>query len=143
MATVALGWLAIVTITNLCGLGVGKWIQNLGGVSTAVTIGLLAGAAILVRGAGVASQAPWIVGSRFELLSAFSVMCFSFIGIELASTMGDEMRDPERDLPRAVITAGVLALLKPMCATGVARPSNASRSPMRRYCRSSARWSRS
>lgn len=110
VATIALGWLAIITVANVRGLGVGKWIQNLGGVSTAVTIGLLAGAAIFVRGAGVAPHPPWLVGSRFELLSAFSVMCFSFIGIELASTMGDEMREPERDLPRAVITSGVLAL---------------------------------
>ena len=29
-------------------------------------------------------------------------MCFAFIGIELASTMGDEIRNPQRDMPRAI-----------------------------------------
>ena len=44
----------------------------------------------------------------------------------------------------AEYTGGVLALLKHYVRpTGVARPSNTSRSPMRRYCRSSTRWSRS
>lgn len=117
VATVAFGWLALVTLANLRGLGTGKWIQNLGGVSTAVTIGLLGAGALIGRHVGTAPGAQWLVGSPFELLSAFSVMCFSFIGIELASTMGDEMREPGRNLPRAVITAGVLALAAYLAVT--------------------------
>jgi amino acid transporter len=37
-------------------------------------------------------------------------MCFAFIGVELASTMGSEIKRPERDLPRATLAAGVVAL---------------------------------
>jgi amino acid transporter len=37
-------------------------------------------------------------------------MCFAFIGIELASTMGDEIEHPERDLPRAIAIAGGVSL---------------------------------
>ncbi len=32
-----------------------------------------------------------------SLLSAFGVMCFALVGLELASIMGDEIRDPQQD----------------------------------------------
>jgi len=38
-------------------------------------------------------------------------MCFAFMGLELASTMGSEMRHPERDLPRAALAAGAVTLV--------------------------------
>ena len=41
VATVAFGWLAIITVANVRGMGVGKWINNAGGVGSAVTVVLL------------------------------------------------------------------------------------------------------
>jgi amino acid transporter len=45
-----------------------------------------------------------------EIFSGLSVMCFAFMGVELASTMGSEIKDPDRDLPRAAMAAGALTL---------------------------------
>jgi len=45
-----------------------------------------------------------------DIFSDLSVMCFAFMGVELASTMGSEIERPERDLPRAAMAAGVLTL---------------------------------
>ena len=44
------------------------------------------------------------------MLTGFSVMCNAFVGVELASTMGDEIRDPARDLKPAILIAGVVSL---------------------------------
>jgi len=35
-------------------------------------------------------------------------MCFSLIGLELASIMGDEIRNPERTLPSAIALSGIV-----------------------------------
>ena len=37
-------------------------------------------------------------------------MCNAFVGIELASTMGDEIHDAHRDLPPAIYIAGAISL---------------------------------
>jgi hypothetical protein len=40
VAAVAIGWLALVTALNVVGLGVGKWLPNIGAVCTAFTAAL-------------------------------------------------------------------------------------------------------
>jgi amino acid transporter len=40
------------------------------------------------------------------MTTSFAVMCNALVGIELASTMGDEIRDPARDLGPAIAIAG-------------------------------------
>jgi amino acid transporter len=108
VATVAFGWLSLITIANIRGMAVGKWINNAGGIGSLLTVVLLLVAAVIARGRGVATEPPAIEGSLLDMASSLSVMCFAFIGIELAATMGDEIRNPERDMPRAVgITCGI------------------------------------
>lgn len=109
VSLVAFGCLAVMTMAHVRGLGVGKWLQNAGAIGAALTAGLVVLAAARALSAGAASP-PAISGSGWEMLSAFSVMCFAFVGIELASTMGDEIQAPDRDLPRAVVAAGVITL---------------------------------
>jgi amino acid transporter len=69
---------------------------------------------------GVAQEAPMVadLGSTTGLAASFSVMCMAFIGIELASTMGDEIRDPARDLKPAIFAAGVISLGSYVLVTG-------------------------
>jgi amino acid transporter len=45
-------------------------------------------------------------------------MCNAFVGIELASTMGDEIRDPDRNLRPAIFVAGGVSLLSYLLVTG-------------------------
>jgi len=111
VALVAFGWLTLITVLNVRGLTVGKWIQNLGGIGTALTVILVLGAAVTAWLRGHAAAPPLVTGVDWELAANFSVMCYAFIGIELASTMGDEIRDPARDLKPAIFIAGAVALL--------------------------------
>jgi len=107
---VALGWLALMAFLNIRGLRVGKWIQNVGGIGTALSVGLVLLAAGAAWSAGVAETPPAVAQAGFGMAASFSVMCNAFVGIELASTMGDEIRDPGRDLKPAILVAGVASL---------------------------------
>ena len=52
------------------------------------------------------------------MTTSFAVMCNALVGIELASTMGDEIRDPERDLGPAIAIAGVVSIASYLLVTG-------------------------
>jgi glutamate:GABA antiporter len=104
--------LALLTWFNIAGLGVGKWINNLGaigtGIAAAVLIGL--GAILWSRSGTTLTAADFRIpaDSRF-VLNSFGVICFGLVGLELASVMGDEIQDPARTLPGAVAWGGVLS----------------------------------
>jgi glutamate:GABA antiporter len=110
VASVALGWLALVTVVNFVGLGVGKWMPNVGALCTAVTAVLIASAGVVASHSGSAAPVRADLPPAGEIFASLSVMCFAFMGVELASTMGSEIKRPERDLPRAAMAAGVLTL---------------------------------
>jgi amino acid transporter len=117
VASIAFGWLALITAANVRGMAVGKWINNAGGVGAAVTVLLVVVAAAVSRWGGVQMTPPTIEGSVMEMAGGFGIMCFSFIGIELASTMADEIKHPHRDVPRAVAITGVVALASYLVVT--------------------------
>ena len=104
--------LALLVILNVVGLGVGKWINNLGGIGTFVAAFLLMGlGAIVYLRFGTAMrwadfQIP--ANPRF-VLNSFGVICFGLVGLELASIMGDEIENPRKTLPGAVAWGGVLS----------------------------------
>jgi glutamate:GABA antiporter len=104
--------LALLTAVNIVGLGVGKWINNLGAIGTfiaaAVLIGL--GALIWSRFGTTITAADFKIppNPRF-VLNSFGVICFGLVGLELASVMGDEIQDPARTLPGAVALGGILS----------------------------------
>jgi len=112
--------LAILVVLNIIGLGVGKWINNVGAIGTfvaaAVLIGL--GAIVWLRfGTTVTSADFHIPANPRFVLNSFGVICFGLVGLELASVMGDEIENPRRILPGAVAWGGVLSGLLYIGAT--------------------------
>jgi amino acid transporter len=110
VAAIALGWLVLITVSNLRGLRVGKWIQNAGGMGVFASIALVLLAAGFAWANGTAQAPPLVSGGGWGMVASFSVMCNAFVGVELASTMGDEIRDPGRDLKPAILIAGGVSL---------------------------------
>jgi amino acid transporter len=110
VAAIALGWLALITVLNVGGLRIGKWIQNVGGLGTALSVLLVLAAAAVTWRHGVAQSPPLVANVGLGMIASFSVMCNAFVGVELASTMGDEIRDPARDLKPAILVAGIASL---------------------------------
>jgi amino acid transporter len=117
-ASIAL--LAVLVVLNVIGLGVGKWINNIGAVGTfvaaAVLIGL--GAIVWLRfGTSVTAADFQIPADPRFVLNSFGVICFGLVGLELASIMGDEIENPRRILPGAVAWGGILSGLLYIGAT--------------------------
>ena len=111
-ATASLLLLGLLTYFNILGLGVGKWINNLGAVGTfiaaAVLIGL--GAVIWLRFGTTITAADFKIPANPKfVLNSFGVICFGLVGLELASVMGDEIKNPQRTLPGAVALGGVVS----------------------------------
>jgi glutamate:GABA antiporter len=112
--------LIILVVMNIVGLGVGKWINNVGaigtGIAAVVLIGL--GAVVWLRfGTTVTSSDFAIPANPRFVLNSFGVICFGLVGLELASVMGDEIENPEKTLPGAVAWGGVLSGLLYIGAT--------------------------
>jgi amino acid transporter len=110
--TVSLALLAVLVVLNIVGLGVGKWVNNLGGIGTGIAAATLIGLGIVVWlkfGTTVTTGDFRVPANPRFLLNSFGVICFGLVGLELASVMGDEIQDPKRTLPGAVAWGGVLS----------------------------------
>jgi len=118
VAAVAFGWLAIIAVANVRGLAVGKWIQNIGGLSAFVSVGLVLAAAAVAASTGAAAHPPVLTHMTWEMTTGFAVMCNALVGIELASAMGDEIRNPRRDLVPAIAIAGGVSIVSYLLVTG-------------------------
>ena len=104
--------LALLTLFNILGLGVGKWINNLGAIGTFVAAAVLIGLGIVIwsRFGTTITRADFAIPANPKfVLKSFGVICFGLVGLELASVMGDEIQDPQRTLPGAVAWGGVLS----------------------------------
>jgi amino acid transporter len=121
--TLAALWIAVVI--NILGLGTGKWLQNAGGIGTYVP-----GLILILLGAYGAMTAPpanelSVATLKPDLnnlpaLSLLASIAFAFAGLELASTMGDEVENPRRNLPRSIfISAPLIAVVYVLGTTAV------------------------
>src|SRR5579863_1493240 len=106
---VTLLWITI--FANVRGLGVGKWVNNLGGIGALVIGGALMIMAVTVV-AGHRGQMHFadITPDNFTALplATFGVITLALVGMELGPIMGDEVRDPRRTIPRSVAMGGTL-----------------------------------
>ena len=103
--------LVLLAILNVVGLGVGKWVNNIGGIGTALASFILIGLGITVTRRFAMNLTPHDMRIPFDLslLSAFGVVCFALVGLELASIMGDEIQDPRKTVPFAVAWGGLIS----------------------------------
>jgi len=116
-AVICLAVLWIVTGLNIVGLERARWIQNIGATAVWLTIGLLIVSGLLLS-PGTAAVRPFTPDSLLpdlsdhHLLPYFAIIAFCFGGLELAPVMAGEVREPRRNIPRAlVISAGAAGLL--------------------------------
>ncbi len=108
----SLGLLWLLVAANVRGLGVGKWVNNLGGIGTALAAALLIGLgiySITQRGSSLTQASFSVADTDWRMVSSFGTICFALVGLELASVMGDEIREPRKILPGAVLWGGVIS----------------------------------
>jgi glutamate:GABA antiporter len=110
---VTLGALWIATVINIVGVSTGKWLQNAGGIGTYIPALILI--FLGVYGAMTAPPANEFSVATFmpdlnnlPALNLLASIAFAFAGLELASTMADEVENPRRNLPRSIFISGPL-----------------------------------
>jgi amino acid transporter len=87
-------------------------LNNLGAIGTGIAAAALIGLGVIIYlrfGSPVTASEFRIPANPRFVLNSFGVICFGLVGLELASIMGDEIRDPQRTLPGAVAWGGVLS----------------------------------
>jgi amino acid transporter len=101
---------------NIIGLTRGKHVQNLGSYATFIPAAVLIvfGATAFVKFGSATSFAPSELWPREDVLSTISLwsaMCFGFSGFEITSLVGQEVKNPERTIPRGILMAGFVVMV--------------------------------
>ena len=111
-ALIALG---LITLLNMIGVKQGKWLNNLGAIGSSVPVFVLIVLSFLFwRHQGSATHFTWTTMTpHFSIKNAifWSTIFYAFAGVECASFMSGEIKNPRRTIPRALIFSGFLVTL--------------------------------
>ena len=111
MVTAVIG-LTLAVSLNIVGLEKGKWLNNAGAIAAWISAGLLIvlGVVSWFRfGSATTIDAHTLVPSvSLKDVIFWSTIAFAFGGVESASTMGEEIKDAQRTVPRAVVAAAII-----------------------------------
>jgi amino acid transporter len=109
---VSFALLIVAVALNIIGLNIGKWLQNVGGISTYTPLLMLAAIAVMVcLRHGSVTHFSWATikpAWNWDTVNFWSQIAFAFTGLELVSAMSEEIRDPQRTLPRALLGSSLL-----------------------------------
>ncbi len=103
----------LVLILNLIGMRFGKWVENIGGLAIWIpgALVIILGFVHFFRSGSAVDFGTAKLLPDFSILNTWAVwqtLCFAFSGIELSSTMSEEIHEPERNLPRSIYIAGFI-----------------------------------
>lgn len=107
--TLALTWLTVAI--NIATLEVGKWVPNIGAafkVIIMLALGFGGVAYALSNGAANEFNLATLSPSWGASLAFLPVIIYNYLGFELMSGASEEMKNPARDVPVAIITSGAL-----------------------------------
>lgn len=109
---VAMTGLALAVAMNVVGLNVGKWLNNVGALAGWIPALLLVLLGFIswsrFGSATPMTPASLLPGTSLKDVIFWSTIAFAFGGVESGSTMGGEIQDARRTVPRAILTAGAL-----------------------------------
>ncbi len=103
-------FVAAATAGAMLPLRLGKWIPASGAIGQIVLLAVLT---VSVIWYGIVNGIHGIAWHEFTpttsvFIMVVPVLLYSFVGVELPATAGEEMRDPRKDLPAAIARAGVV-----------------------------------
>jgi amino acid transporter len=112
LIAIVMTWVTVAA--GILELGKSKWIPNLGAIVKAIVllgVGAIGVYWTLTRGFANPSAPQDLLPSWSVALAYLPVVVYNYMGFELASSAGEEMVNPQRDVPRAIIFAGAAIFL--------------------------------
>ena len=107
--------LSAATLMNIIGLDVGKWLNNVGALAMWIPVAIVIGMGLIAwhrYGSATSFTArSMLPGTHLNDIIFWSVLTFAFGGCETASFMGEEIKNPRRSIPMALLFAGVTVTL--------------------------------
>ena len=121
-----LGYTWLVSFLGTQRIGESKWIVNIGTffkILFMVSLGLLGIYCFIKTGESanpIESAIDLLPSMDLLSLSFLSVIIFNFLGFEVVATFADDMENPSKEIPKALIYGGLLmAIFYSLPATGV------------------------
>jgi amino acid transporter len=130
------GWLAMITLLNIAGLDIGKWLNNVTSMGSILPLGIVIvlGAMSYARFGSVLHFTIAACIPHWSTRNAifWSGVFFAFAGVESGSAMGDEIRNPRRTIPWALLAGGSIMVIGYIAGTAamlIAVPAEAVSGP--------------
>ena len=121
-----LGYTWLVSFLGTQRIGESKWIVNIGTffkIAFMVILGILGVYVYIKTGESanpISSVADLLPTMDLAGLSFLSVIIFNFLGFEVVATFAEDMENPKKEIPKALIIGGALmALFYVLPATGI------------------------
>lgn len=118
----AVGWLAIITLLNMRGVDAGKWLNNfssLGAILSVTVLVVLATLSWMRFGPAIHyTAADFVPHLSLDNAVFWSTVFFAFGGVEAGSAMGEEIVNPRRTIPLAILAGGTVLAVGYIASTG-------------------------
>ncbi|MFD5541333.1 APC family permease [Streptomyces sp. NPDC127079] len=109
--TLVFVWVGV--LAAILSFDVGKWIPTIGAWSRFLLLGLFTVTVVVygvqhgLHGFGASDFSPSYAG----FVALVPVLMFNYVGFELPNTAGDEMTDPQKDVPYGIFRSAALSVL--------------------------------
>ena len=129
LLAICFAYIGLVTIAGFFRIGDSKWLVNIGALFKVVMMSLLGFLGIYVAiNYGFANEytlSSMLPSLDFVGIGFISVIIFNFMGFEVISTFSNDMENPRKEIPKAILVGGILIAifyLLPAFGIGVAIP---------------------
>src|SRR3954452_2188806 len=108
----ALGFIWFAVWAAILSFGIGKWIPTIGAFVRIVVLGFFSLTVVIY---GISNGVHGVAAGDFKptwaiFIAAVPVLFFNYVGFELPNAAGDEMKDPQKDVPFTVIRSAFSAM---------------------------------
>jgi amino acid transporter len=110
---IGLGYIWFSVYSAILSFGIGKWIPTIGAWCRIIVLGLFVVTTIVYA---IEHGLNMPAGGEFKptytlFIALVPVLFFNYVGFELPSAAGDEMKDPQKDVPHTVLRAFITSVL--------------------------------
>lgn len=123
---IQIGFVLIVTILGSFRVGESKWLINIGTMCKILSmlglgfLGIYSYYKTGVSANPITGFSDLLPEMNFTSLSFLSVIIFNFLGLEVVATFANDMKQPEKEIPKAIMIGGILiAFFYLLPATGL------------------------